>query len=120
MQSDTGSGSEHSDSSSTPLNKSSTPSQTSPAVEVTEDKTSDSLPGKSLSRRGSKTEKSKKERSSRVSPEKPGKSKSPDKAQAVVEPFEKSGGSTSEKKQSATTEPTPAEIQGSRASTWLN
>lgn len=115
FQSDTGSGSEQSDSSSTPLNKSATPSQTSPSVEVTQDNTTASPAGKSLSRKGSKTDKSKKEKSSRATPEKPVKSKSPaDKPQAVVEPFEKpvQGEGSSEKKQSATAETVPTEIQG--------
>ena len=116
LQSDAGSGSDQSDSSSTPLNKSSTPSQTTPAIEVTQENTSDSLPGKSLSRKGSKTDKSKKEKSSRGSPDKSVKSKSPDKPQAVVEPAEKpvGGEGSVEKKQSATAEQAPVEIHGKR------
>ena len=114
LQSDAGSGSDQSDSSLTPLNKSSTPSQTTPAIEVTQENASDSLPGKSLSRKGSKTDKSKKEKSSRGSPDKSVKSKSPDKPQAVVEPTGKpvGGEGSVEKKQSATAEQAPADSHG--------
>lgn len=96
LQSDAGSASDQSDSSSTPLNKSTTPTQTSPAVEITQEKTreSPSRRSSSLSRKESKTDKKKssvKEKNSGGTPEKTVKSKSPDKPQAVVEPFEKIG-----------------------------
>ena len=114
LQSDAGSGSENSDSSSTPVTKSSTPSQTSPAGEIAREQTSDGQPGRSLSRKGSKSERNKEKKSSRGTPEKPAKSKSPaDKPQNVVEPFGSSEGGegSSQKKQSATTESTLAEVQ---------
>lgn len=109
-QSDAGSGSEQSDSSSTPINKSATPTQTSPAVEVTQEKSDASLSRKSsLSRKESKSEKRKgsfKDKNSGGAPEKSVKSKSPDKPQAVIEPSAKTGGTEDslEKKQAATTE----------------
>ena len=114
FQSDAGSGSENSDSSSTPVNKSSTPSQTSPAAEVTQEQTNKNQLGKILSRKGSKSERSKEKKSSRGTPEKLAKSKSfADKPQAVVEPFGTSmgGEGSSQKKQSVTTESMPAEVQ---------
>lgn len=110
LQSDAGSGSDQSDSSSTPLNKSSTPTQTSPAVEITQEKTSESPSRKSsLSRKESKHDKRKgsmKEKNSAGTPEKSAKSKSPNKPQAVVEPLGKTGATedSSENKQGATTE----------------
>ena len=106
LQSDAGSGSDQSDSSSTPLNKSTTPTQTSPAVEITQDKSSESSSRKSsLSRKDSKSDKRKssmKEKNAGGAPEKSVKSKSPDKTQAVIEPVEKTGSTedSSEKKQS--------------------
>lgn len=112
LQSDAGSGSDQSDSSSTPLNKSTTPSQTSPAVEITQDKSSDSSSRKSsLSRKESKSDKRKssmKEKNAGGTPEKSVKSKSPDKPQAVIEPVEKTGSTedSSEKKQIVTKETT--------------
>ena len=115
LQSDAGSSSELSDSASTPLNKSTTPSQTSPAVDVTKENTNDSLAGKSLSSKGSKSDKSKREKSLKGTPEKTAKSKSPtDKPQAVVEPFEKSvgGEGSSVNNQAAVSQPPPAAIQG--------
>lgn len=112
--SDAGSSSELSDSASTPLNKSTTPSQTSPAVDITKENTNDSLAGKSLSSKGSKSDKSKREKSLKGTPEKTAKSKSPtDKPQAVVEPFEKSvgGEGSSVNNQTAVSQPLPAAIQ---------
>ena len=115
LQSDVGSSSEHSDSPSTPLNKSTTPSQPSPAVDVTKENSNDIPTGKSPVRKVSKSDKSKKEKSVKGTPEKSVISKSPsDKPQAVVEPFEKSIGSegSSESNQIASVQPPPAEIQG--------
>ncbi|KAK2559537.1 hypothetical protein P5673_018185 [Acropora cervicornis] len=112
--SDVGSSSEHSDSPSTPLNKSTTPSQTSPAVDVTKENSNDNPTGKLPVRKVSKSDKSKKEKSVKGTPEKSVISKSPsDKPQAVVEPFEKSIGSegSSESNQIASLQPSPAEIQ---------
>lgn len=112
--SDVGSSSEHSDVPSTPLNKSTTPSQPSPAVDVTKENSNDIPAGKSPVRKVSKSDKSKKEKSVKGTPEKSVISKSPsDKPQAVVEPFEKSIGSegSSESNQIASVQPPPAEIQ---------
>ena len=107
LQSDAGSGSEQSDNASTPQNNAKAPSsQTSPSTEATQENTSDGVQGKvSLSRRGSKNDKSKKEKPSKETSDKPVKSKSPDKPRAVVEPLEKSEGGegSSEEKQSDST-----------------
>lgn len=114
--SDGGSASDQSDSSLTPINKSTTPTQTSPSVEITQEKAGESPSRKSsLSRQESKTDSKKssaKEKNSAGTPEKQLKSKSPDKTPAAVEPFEKTetAGENSEVKRTATAETTNSQV----------
>ncbi|XP_022797869.1 bromodomain testis-specific protein-like, partial [Stylophora pistillata] len=116
LQSDGGSVSDLSDSSSTPINKSTTPTQTSPSVEITQEKPGESPSRKSsLSHKESKTDTKKssaKERNSTGTTEKQLKSKSPDKTPATVEPFEKTDttGESSEVKQVVTVEATNSQV----------